>query len=189
MNTSKPQWVSSGSSRPEECHAPNRLRYRLRIRPRLEWMEDRTLLSTFTVSNTGDAGAGSLRQAILDSNADTGQANTIDFDMPGDGVQTIAPQTELPAITVGVVIDGWSQPGFRRHAADRAEWQPGRRRQRPDDHRPGCHGPRAGRQQFQPGRRHPHHGNRRDRRLDLWGLPWHRSDGHSGRAQRFRGQD
>ena len=35
-------------------------------------MEDRTLLSTFVVSNTSEDGPGSLRQAILDSNAATG---------------------------------------------------------------------------------------------------------------------
>src|SRR5690348_2725105 len=81
-----------------------------RSRPRLEWMEDRTLLSTFTVTNTGDSDPGSLRQAILDSNADTGQANTIDFAIPGEGVQTIAPGSPLPAITQAVLIDGFSQP-------------------------------------------------------------------------------
>jgi hypothetical protein len=45
-----------------------------RLRPRLEVMEDRTLLSTFVVSNTGDSGPGSLRQAILDANAQKGAA-------------------------------------------------------------------------------------------------------------------
>ena len=92
-----------------------------RRRPRLEMMEDRTLLSTFLVSNTGDSGPGSLRQAILDSNAATGATNTIDFDIPGNGVQTIAPLSSLPAITQPVLIDGYSQPGYCRHAADRAE--------------------------------------------------------------------
>ena len=48
------------------------LRPLFRLRPRLEAMEDRTLLSTFLVTNTADSGPGSLRQAILDSNADTG---------------------------------------------------------------------------------------------------------------------
>src|SRR5262249_24621069 len=69
-----------------------------RIHPRLEWMEDRTLLSTFTVTNRDDSGTGSLRQAILDSNAALGATNTIDFDIPGGGVQTIAPLSPLPAI-------------------------------------------------------------------------------------------
>ena len=52
-----------------------------RSRPRLEWMEDRTLLSTFLVSNSTDSGPGTLRQAILNSNAATGGTNTIDFAM------------------------------------------------------------------------------------------------------------
>ena len=56
-----------------------------RLRPRLEVMEDRTLLSTFLVSNTGDSGPGSLRQAILDSNDAAGATNTIDFDISGTG--------------------------------------------------------------------------------------------------------
>ena len=73
-------------------------------------MEDRTLLSTFTVTNTADSGPGSLRQAILDSNAVTG-GNTIDFDIPGSGVQTIALSSGLPTITTAVLIDGYSQPG------------------------------------------------------------------------------
>ena len=83
-----------------------------RNRLRFEWLEDRTLLAAFVVSSTNDSGPGSLRQAILDSNAATGQTNTIDFNIPGNGVQTIAPLSALPAITQSVLIDGWSQPGF-----------------------------------------------------------------------------
>ena len=79
---------------------------------RFEWLEDRTLLATFVVSGTNDAGPGSLRQAILDSDSAAGQANTIDFKIPGSGVQTITPLSALPAITNPVLIDGWSQPGF-----------------------------------------------------------------------------
>ena len=52
---------------------------------RVEFMEDRTLLSTFLVNTTADSGPGSLRQAILDSNAATGGTSTIDFAIPGDG--------------------------------------------------------------------------------------------------------
>ncbi len=59
-----------------------------RLRPRVEVMEDRTLLSSFLVNTTADSGPGSLRQAILDSNAATGSTNTIDFDIAGQGVQT-----------------------------------------------------------------------------------------------------
>ncbi len=83
-----------------------------RLRPRIEWMEDRTLLSTFVVSSTADSGPGSLRQAILDSNAATGATNTIDFAVAGSGVQTIDPLSPLPAIVKPVLIDGRSQPGY-----------------------------------------------------------------------------
>src|SRR5271165_5845013 len=83
-----------------------------RRRPWLEAMEDRTLLSTFVVTSTGDTGPGSLRQAILASNATASGANTIDFNIPGGGVQTIAPLSALPAITQAVLVDGFSQPGY-----------------------------------------------------------------------------
>jgi len=85
-----------------------------RLRPRLEVMEDRTLLSTFVVSNTGDIGPGSLRQAILDSNNAAGATNTIDFDISGTGVQTIVPLSSLPAISNPLLIDGTSEPGYGR---------------------------------------------------------------------------
>jgi len=65
---------------------------------------------TYTVSNTLDAGPGSLRQAILDANAHAG-SDTIAFNIPGSGVHTITPATELPAITSPVIIDGYTQPG------------------------------------------------------------------------------
>ena len=65
---------------------------------------------TFTVTNTADSGANSLRQAILNSNATPG-SNTIAFSIPGSGVQTITLLSALPAITNSVLIDGWSQGG------------------------------------------------------------------------------
>jgi hypothetical protein len=66
--------------------------------------------ATFTVTNTGDSGPGSLRQAILDANAGAG-ADTIAFNIPGPGVHTIGPASPLPTITDPVIIDGYSQPG------------------------------------------------------------------------------
>ncbi|MGH9939103.1 MAG: FG-GAP repeat domain-containing protein, partial [Blastocatellia bacterium] len=66
--------------------------------------------ATFTVTNTNDAGAGSLRQAILDANANPG-ADTIAFNISG-GNLTITPATPLPLITDAVTIDGTTQPGF-----------------------------------------------------------------------------
>lgn len=66
----------------------------------------------FIVTSTADSGPGSLRQAILDSDTATGGTNTIAFDIPGPGEQTIAPLSPLPAITASVLIDGTSQPGY-----------------------------------------------------------------------------
>ncbi len=63
------------------------------------------------VTNTGDSGAGSLRDAIERANAATG-ADTILFNISGSGVQTIAPNTALPTIAEAVHINGSSQPGF-----------------------------------------------------------------------------
>lgn len=66
----------------------------------------------FLVTTRSDGGPGSLRQAILDSNAATDGNNVIDFAIFGPGVQTIAPASPLPAITNPVLIDGSSQPGY-----------------------------------------------------------------------------
>src|SRR5262245_15297541 len=75
-----------------------------------EVLEDRLAPATFTVINTLDSGAGSLRQAILGANAAPG-ADLIDFQIPGAGVHTISPTSTLPAITDTVTIDGYTQPG------------------------------------------------------------------------------
>ena len=72
--------------------------------------------AVLTVTSTADSGAGTLRQAILDANASPG-ADTIDFDISGDGVHTIAPLSPLPAITDPVAIDGYSQPGAGTNTA------------------------------------------------------------------------
>ena len=79
--------------------------------PRFEAMEPRTLLSTLVVTNTADAGSGSLRQAILDANAQAA-SDVITFNIPGGGVQTIRPSSPLPAITAQATIDGATQPGY-----------------------------------------------------------------------------
>jgi hypothetical protein len=99
--------VGSGQRRRQ----PKAVHKRAAFLPRLEALEDRRLPSTFGVTNTGDSGTGSLRQAILDSNATPG-TNTIDFNIPGTGVQVIQPLSELPGFTNPVVIDGTSQPGY-----------------------------------------------------------------------------
>lgn len=65
--------------------------------------------ATFVVTNTNDSGPGSLRQAILDANADA-FADQISFNIPGNGVATIRLATDL-VITQPLTIDGYTQPG------------------------------------------------------------------------------
>jgi large repetitive protein len=69
------------------------------------------MLTSFSVVNTNDAGTGSLRQAIISSNVATGP-NSINFNIPGSGVQTINLLSPLPAITQPVAIDGTTQAGY-----------------------------------------------------------------------------
>lgn len=67
------------------------------------------LAATFTVTNTNDAGPGSLRQAMEDANATTG-ADSISFNVNGGGVNvTIQPTSALPVITESVVINANTQ--------------------------------------------------------------------------------
>jgi uncharacterized repeat protein (TIGR01451 family) len=81
-----------------------------RLTPEMLCMEGRVLLSNFPVTNTNDSGAGSLRQAITDADA-AGDGSVITFQIPGSGVQTIAPATNLPAVTAAITIDGTTQTG------------------------------------------------------------------------------
>ena len=82
--------------------------------------------ATITVTDTGDAiavdGLVTLREAMTsannnaDVNADVVAAgaygtDTINFNIAGTGVHTIAPFPALPTITDPVIIDGYTQPG------------------------------------------------------------------------------
>ena len=71
-----------------------------------------TTVAPFSVGNTSDSGPGSLRQAIIDANADPGTTDHISFVIPGSGVHTITLLTALPPITSPLVIDGTTQPGY-----------------------------------------------------------------------------
>ena len=66
--------------------------------------------NTYTVTTTADSGAGSLRQAVLDANANSGP-DTIAFNIAGGGVQTITLASALAPLTSPVTIDGNTQSG------------------------------------------------------------------------------
>jgi hypothetical protein len=86
------------------------------VRPRrphlfVEALEGRWLPSMgFLVTNTNDSGAGSLRQAILDADAD-GSPGPDYINFAISGVQTITPFSDLPAVTRQTVLNGFTQPG------------------------------------------------------------------------------
>jgi parallel beta-helix repeat protein len=69
-----------------------------------------------TVTNTNDAGAGSLRQALIDANA-APNLNEIRFNISGACPRTITLASLLPDITQPVSIDGYTQPGSSRNTA------------------------------------------------------------------------
>ena len=71
------------------------------FRPRLEGLEDRTLLSTVTVTNNDDSGPGSLRAAI----AAASSGETINF-APSLRGQTITLTSGELDITQGLDIEG-----------------------------------------------------------------------------------
>ncbi|UXX79961.1 BspA family leucine-rich repeat surface protein [Reichenbachiella carrageenanivorans] len=68
------------------------------------------LIDQYTVSNTLDAGAGSLRWAINNANASTNE--TITFNLAGSGPWVISLATELPTLSTTTIIDASTQPGW-----------------------------------------------------------------------------
>lgn len=117
-------WPSFFRTRsPRRCRSLSRQRF---FRPLGEFLEERHLLAAITVTGTGDTiavdGVVTLREAITsaNNNADVNAdvvgvgaygADTINFNIAGSGVQTIAPTAALPAITDRLFIDGYTQPG------------------------------------------------------------------------------
>jgi hypothetical protein len=73
------------------------------FRPRLERLEERSTPAALLVSNLGDAGTGSLRQAILDANASPGD-DTIVFGPSATG--TIALTSALPDLAGNIDVEG-----------------------------------------------------------------------------------
>lgn len=76
---------------------------------RMESLEDRRVLATFTVTNTSDAGPGSLRDAIAQANANNNSPaviDVIDFGPLFSTPQTILLTSGELSITESLVIEG-----------------------------------------------------------------------------------
>jgi hypothetical protein len=90
-------------------HSPPRRRRRTGprpFRPRLEALERRLAPATFLVTDSADAGAGSLRQAILDLNQSADATNMVSFEAAGNPINL---ETALPTIQKSVEIMGPGQ--------------------------------------------------------------------------------
>ncbi len=76
-----------------------------------EFNQNATVVTPLTVTNTNDAGAGSVRAAIEFANTQVPPL-TIRFAIPGAGPHMIALASPLPVVTVrDITIDGATQPG------------------------------------------------------------------------------
>jgi hypothetical protein len=71
------------------------------------------MLPTFmvTVTNNGDSGNGSLRDAINQVNASGAGDALIKFQI-GGGTVIIQPISPLPQLIIPTVVDGTTQPGY-----------------------------------------------------------------------------
>jgi hypothetical protein len=74
----------------------------------------------FVVTTVNDSGTGSLRQAILDANVASPECEkqTITFAIPGSGTHTIQPLSQLPALNIQIVLDGYSQTGSKANTSN-----------------------------------------------------------------------
>src|SRR5207253_1041260 len=61
--------------------------------------------TSLVVTNTNDAGPGSLRNAMLSANLHAGP-DTILFNIPGNGVHLITLASDLPGLTGETTVDG-----------------------------------------------------------------------------------
>jgi hypothetical protein len=66
----------------------------------------------FSVTNTNDSGAGSLRQAILNANTNGSGPHVIAFNFATSGPFHITPLTVLPAVSNALTIDGTTATNF-----------------------------------------------------------------------------
>ena len=67
--------------------------------------------ATYTVVNTNDSGAGSLRQALANAGGNAG-LDTIVFDVPTTPPIVIRPLSFYVGISDPVILDATTQPGY-----------------------------------------------------------------------------
>ncbi len=90
------------------------------FRPDLGALETDTVESSvFTVTNSNDIGAGSLRQAIENANANF-DPSIVQFNIPDGCNSRILLNSELPMLVAPLWVNGYSQPGSVRNSSNAA---------------------------------------------------------------------
>ena len=88
------------------------------VRPDLGAIESQSLISdVFMVTNTNDAGFGSLRAAMDNANANA-DASIIRFNVPNGCVDPIKLTSALPTVTAPLWVDGYSQPASAANTSE-----------------------------------------------------------------------
>ncbi len=78
--------------------------------PRLEVLEDRCLLTTYTVLTTADSGPGSLREAITLANSDPGSTIQLDPSLKGKTISVLSPLPDVTASGITITALDTSSP-------------------------------------------------------------------------------
>lgn len=94
------------SSKRQHAQSASKIRRATAVEP----LESRVLLTVFTVTNTNDSGAGSLRDALTQSNNTVG-IDTIAFNITSSS-KVIHLASALPDLWDPGIMDGTTQPGY-----------------------------------------------------------------------------
>ena len=81
-------------------------------------------VTPLVVTNTNDSGPGSLRQCLENAERNAGWLDSVSFEIPLPGMNTIVSLSPLPKITDPIELLGPSQPGYSGEPLIRVDFSP-----------------------------------------------------------------